>query len=69
MDLQDAEDGKKWVTLKYPDILPLMQKAKREETRKVCLACEIATRGSLPDRCWDCMPGAEDKERSDSSCV
>mmetsp|Transcript_10028 Transcript_10028/g.24804 ORF Transcript_10028/g.24804 Transcript_10028/m.24804 type:complete len:676 (+) Transcript_10028:78-2105(+) len=33
--LEDAEGGKKWVTLKYPDILPLMQKAKREETRKI----------------------------------
>mmetsp|Transcript_34523 Transcript_34523/g.67573 ORF Transcript_34523/g.67573 Transcript_34523/m.67573 type:complete len:675 (+) Transcript_34523:73-2097(+) len=33
--LEDAEDGKKWVSLKYPDILPLMQKAKKEETRRV----------------------------------
>ena len=32
--LEDAEEGKKWLTLKYPDLLPAMQKCKREETRK-----------------------------------
>jgi Zn-dependent oligopeptidase len=32
--LSDAEDGKKWLTLKYPDLLPTMQKCKREDTRK-----------------------------------
>jgi thimet oligopeptidase len=31
--LADAEDGKKYVTLKMPDLMPAMQKCKREETR------------------------------------
>jgi len=52
--LEDAGDGKKWVTLKYPDILPLMQKCKVENTRKVMDAlkgsqCETVNAPLLED--------------------
>jgi thimet oligopeptidase len=52
--LEDAEDGKKWLTLKYPDLLPTMQKCKREATRKALDAlragqCEEANTPLLED--------------------
>ena len=52
--LEDAPDGKKFLTLKYPDLLPAMQKCKRESTRKALDAlrsaqCEEANTPLLED--------------------